>query len=237
MESRQVMQNMEAKRSLFLSHVIHGDTPMYADEGAFSRTMLKSIHDGDTANSERWSMNNHTGTHIDCPRHFYKGAKSLTDFAAEFFIVDRAFHVDLADLCSPGLVFTPSHFETRSIPPDIQALLLKTGFESYRGDRVYWEEGPGYAEELADYFRRRFKQLRFFGFDSISLTSLQNRPLGKRAHLAFLGGDAPILPIEDMHLADLASASRIRRLTVAPLQVDQADGSPVTVIAELADAS
>ena len=77
------------------------------------------------------------------------------------------------------------------------------------------------------------------GFDFVSLSCFQARDLGRRAHRAFLAQRpdgleevaAPILVIEDMHLAELDVAPR--RVVIAPLMYDAADGAPVTVIAEL----
>lgn len=221
-----------SRHHIFLSHSLGCDTPMYANQGSPERERLRRIDNGDSVNSERWSINNHTGTHIDFPRHFFEQGDSLSEFPADFFVAQKTSWIDLSKICRPGLIFGPSHFDALEIPADTEALLLKTGFESYRGQPAYWQENPGYAEELAGYFRTRCPRVRFFGFDSISLTSLTDRPLGRRAHYAFLGEPHPILPIEDMRLSELLPGMVIRRLVIAPLLMHEADGTPVTVVAE-----
>ena len=67
--------------------------------------------------------------------------------------------------------------------------------------------------------------------DFISLTSFQNRPLGRVAHRAFLGGDRPLLLVEDMDLSRLDVHPK--KMICTPLMIEKLDGCPVTVIAEV----
>jgi len=72
------------------------------------------------------------------------------------------------------------------------------------------------------------------GFDAISLTSFQHRELGREAHRAFLCPHKthnPILIIEDMHLEKLTHTPA--SVICGPLMLKDADGVPVTVIAEI----
>ena len=112
-------------------------------------------------------------------------------------------------------------------------LLIRTGYESLRGQDAYWNDNPGLAPELADYLRERFPMLRCVGFDFISVTSWKHRTEGKLAHKAFLApenGGKEIWAIEDMSLND--APENINRVIVAPLMVEDGNGTAVTVIAE-----
>ena len=66
--------------------------------------------------------------------------------------------------------------------------------------------------------------------DLISISSYSNREEGRKAHHAFLNPDEgePILLIEDMKLDTNSSFNKV---IVAPLLIDNADGSPCTVLA------
>ena len=64
-----------------LSHWIDGSSPTYGDQGGFNRESISSIKKGRTANSEFWSFNNHIGTHIDFPKHFFDKGKSSSDYS------------------------------------------------------------------------------------------------------------------------------------------------------------
>ena len=67
--------------------------------------------------------------------------------------------------------------------------------------------------------------------DFISITSYQNREIGRLAHRQFLGGKNPLLLVEDMDLSSLKKTPR--SLICAPLLIENIDGSPVTIIAEI----
>jgi len=227
------MTSTTVRRTVYLSHRLDTDTPMYADEGRFTRETLKCIEHGNTANLERWSLNNHSGTHMDFPRHFFSDAAGLDEFTPDFFMAGEIKWLDLSADCQPRQLIDAARLAQFSLPHATEVLLLKTGHERYRGKKTYWFDNPGYSDDLVAYLRGKCPHLRIFGFDSISLTSYQDRELGKKAHRAFLGAHNPILIIEDMKLSVLESGCGIRRLTIAPLLVANADGSPVTVIAEV----
>jgi len=68
--------------------------------------------------------------------------------------------------------------------------------------------------------------IKAVGIDFISISNLNNRALGKEAHIAFLGNN--VLLIEDMKLSCVHS--NLKTVIVLPLQVEGADGAPCTVI-------
>ncbi|HAG91205.1 MAG TPA: hypothetical protein DCL41_05005 [Bdellovibrionales bacterium] len=112
-------------------------------------------------------------------------------------------------------------------------LLLRTGFEKRRGEESYWNNNPGFLPEVGFWLREEFPKVRAIGFDFISLTCFQKRELGREAHRAFLNpfkDKPPILIVEDMKLAH--APHTLRRIHLAPLMIENADGAPVTVLAE-----
>ena len=113
---------------------------------------------------------------------------------------------------------------------DIELLLIKTGFGNYRGTDRYTLTPPGLSSELASYFRQEFPVLRCVGMDLISVSSYSNREEGRKAHREFLNPKEgqPILLIEDMKL-DVDDV--FKKVIVAPLLIENADGAPCTVIA------
>ena len=65
--------------------------------------------------------------------------------------------------------------------------------------------------------------------DLISISSYSNREEGRKAHHAYLNPKSgkPVLLIEDMKLS---SISHLKKVIVAPLLVDKADGVPCTIL-------
>ena len=82
---------------------------------------------------------------------------------------------------------------------DIEFLIWKSGFGINRERRQYWESQPVIPSSFADIICKKFKNLKIFGFDMISLTSKLDREEGKRIHEKFLC-EYKILIIEDMNL-------------------------------------
>lgn len=206
---------------LFLSYFHEESTPVYGGiKNSISFRSSSSIKNGDTANSFIVSFPNHSGTHIDFPRHFSDRGKSSSDYPAGFWFFDKVGFLN----CEIELV--PEKIV--AVPSDIEMLILKTGFGRNRNQEAYWSSQPVIPASFATLFKKTFPRLRIFGFDLISLTSKLDRPEGKKAHLSFLI-ENDILILEDMNLDHLTESPT--KVIVTPLLLKEADGSPCTVIA------
>lgn len=217
------MVNREPK---FLSHTLSSDSPVYAGnaQNGLGIELCSSIEKGDASNSAKYSLHGHLGTHIDCPRHFIRTGKTVDDYPPGFWFCN---HISLIEVPSaPGLLIAPEHI-SKPLDPASEILLIRTGHEQCRDESKYWKEGPGVHASLAPWLREMCPQMRFIGFDFISLSSYLEREHGRVAHREFLGGEHPILIIEDMHLSELSQAPGT--VLVSPLRVLGADGVPVTV--------
>jgi arylformamidase len=206
---------------IYLSHFIKENTPVYGgDTEVIQLEKIRTISKGDTSNNLKLTFPGHVNTHIDFPYHFHDNGKKSNDYAPINWIFNKVGFIS----CSIEDIENKIAY----LPKDIECLILKTGFEQYRGLEKYWKEQPIINAALATTFKSKFPNLRLFGFDMISLTSKLDRSEGKKAHLAFLI-DNDILILEDMHLAFLEHTPK--QIIVAPLQIDQADGVPCTVLA------
>lgn len=231
---------------IYLSHLISSESPIYGDYSTIEIQPTNSIKKGDTSNNCNLSLTSHSGTHVDAPYHFDEKGKVLDSYLPEFWTCNHPFVIE--QRAEPGEIISIDSLgkELEKIPVKTDLLLIKTGFERYRSysdacDRnTYIFEGPGIAPEIGIWLREN-RRLKFIGFDFISLTSFQNRELGRIAHRAFLSSTPdgcsdpfsypPILIIEDMKLSGLSSIPT--RVTIAPLLYVNADGAPVTVFAEM----
>lgn len=221
-------------RSVYLSYSLNLETPSYGNESTIEIEAVRSIGAGDTSNSSRWRIPNHLGTHIDFPKHFVERGRSVDDYPASFWRFEEVAVIH-TDETEPAMLITKDVIEGKTISPATELLIIVTGFYKLRGAPVYWRENPGFSPDLADCLREVCPEIRVMGFDSISLSSFANRPLGREAHRAFLGGPRPLLPLEDMDLSAIKKGMKIEGVCVAPLRVSNADASPCTVIAEIED--
>jgi arylformamidase len=224
------------RNNINLSHVISQSTPAYGNRDRIFIRDNSSILKGETANSSCWIFsNNHIGTHIDSPRHFSATGKKTQELNINDFFYDKVALVDIP--CSLGILISIEDFkkvEEKIDKPGIELLLIRTGYEQFRTIDKYWNDSPGLAAELADYFRNNYSSLRCVGFDFISLTSWNFRPEGRVSHKAFLCPEdetKTILVIEDMALAHISSG--IKSVVVAPIFVEDGNGGAVTVFADV----
>lgn len=204
-----------------LTHFLAESTPAYG--GVLGSVVIKptrAIKKGDTSNNVYLQFPNHINTHIDFPRHFNVNGKTLNDYQASFWIFQSVAFIQGPVELLPVLV--------EDLPADVDLLIFKTGFGKHRGTEAYWAEQPVIPSTYASTLRNRFPKLRVFGFDMISLTSQLDKTEGKKAHLAFLC-EEDILVLEDMNLDCLNEAPA--QVIIAPLYLNDADGSPCTVFA------
>ena len=170
---------------VLLSHVLKQDTPSYGNRDKVIIRVNSAIKAGETANSSCLVLsNNHIGTHIDVPRHFSIDGKRTIDYPISDYVFEKCQVIDLPKM--NACLIGPNDFNGTDIDSDIELLLIRTGYESLRGQDAYWNDNPGLAPELADCFRERFPKLRCVGFDFISVTSWKHRAEGRLAHKAFL---------------------------------------------------
>lgn len=206
---------------IFLSYFLGENTPAYGGaEGTVLFEKSRSISNGDTSNNLYLKFPNHIGTHIDFPRHFSNTGKSINDYPADFWIFN---HVGFVNSDMDSL-----EENCKDLPKNIEFLIVKTGFGEQREQKVYWAEQPVVPASAAEMLKKRFPDLRVFGFDLISLTSQLDKVEGKKAHLAFLI-EQDILVLEDMNLNNLFKTPE--KVIIVPLQIENADGAPCTILA------
>ena len=212
---------------IYLSHPLSARTPAYAGGLGIEINKMKSMCEGDSCNQLHISMSNHIGTHVDVPAHFVKDGKTITDYAPDDWIYNNCCLIDIP--CKPGQVINDDAIRLAQPDYDCEMLIIRTGFEQYRQDNLYWQQSPVFHRSLGMFFDAQFHQLKAIAFDCISLSSLTDRMMGRESHREVLGRD--ILIFEDVKLSILTQAPTT--VMAFPLLIDQADGAQVTIVAHL----
>jgi len=221
------------KMKVWLSYPISEKTPIYGNGLGFMRKAVNELTKGASCNTEWWQMPNHIGTHLDAPRHFFNNGATIDVYPVDFWHFTKPFLIEIL-LESSEWIGNNKKFS--QVPKDTDLLLIKTGFYKYRSERIYWEDNPGLSPELAIWLRKNRSKIRAVGIDFISISRWQDRVKGREAHKRFLspnGPGNPILLIEDMDLSCVNEVSCINEVWVFPIRVENADGAPCTVIAEV----
>jgi arylformamidase len=215
---------------IWLSHPLATDTPAYGGGKGLELHSSKSIVCGDSCNTATLTLSNHLGSHVDAPRHFYSDGLTVDTYAPDEWIFSSPFLIDIP-LDAPELI-TQEHLSKvlSESSYDADLLLIRTGFEVFRGDRRFWEMGPGLHPDLAAWLGTKFPRLRAVGIDCISVTSFQHRETGRDAHKALLGAGWRLF--EDLALANL-SVGRLLTVIALPLRITHGDGAPCTIMARI----
>lgn len=210
-----------------LSYNLDENTPSYGNRNKLIVNQ-KTITSNDfyVTESEWHFTSNHLGTHIDTPKHFIKDGLSLTDFPTDFWIFNKVECINIPMISGELIEFEQIITKIKN-PLNIELLLIRTGYQNYRGEEKYWNDNPGISSSCSNLLRNNFPSLRGIGFDFISLTSYNFRDDGKQSHFNLLKDNSPFIIIEDMKLSVIES--KIEKIIVAPLFIDGADGSMVTV--------
>lgn len=214
----------------YLSHPLTIDTPSYGNRDQVILDSKSSIALGDTSNTTDVRLtNNHIGTHFDVPKHFYDEGKTITDIDPSEWFFENIKLIDIK--CEEGRLIDIDDIKAHEIPLETDLLIVRTGFENFRDQDVYWNAYPGISERACDYLRSTYQSLRGVGFDFISLTSPLFKPEGKAAHRVLLDEREGqfVLIIEDMKISHLQKDPE--KIVLAPLLLDRGNGGPVTILA------
>jgi arylformamidase len=220
------------QKIIYLSHILDEATPSYANKSPFQMEKRRSMCCGDVANDSYLHMSAHLGTHVDMPVHFHQDAQSIVHYEAKFWFFNNPIVIEVKP---QGLILYDEIIEqletcAREQLEACDILIVKTNIELKRGNVAFWEENPGFSPALYDYFKKNIPNLRILGFDSISLSSYQNRDIGREAHQKFLNPQGPILPLEDMKLDAINAHTNFQKIVVSPLRIAGCDGLPCTVL-------
>ena len=216
-------------KTIYLSHSISEQTPLYGGEKAISIERRSEISKGASSNTKFLKFPNHSGTHIDFPNHFSDSGKTINDYSPSFWNISNVFVIDYR--AQAGEIINDVVLQYNIIPANTEFLIIKTSFGDNRKKKVYWENNPGLDPLLAKIIKKQCPNIKIIGFDFISVSSYQNRILGREAHKKFLIENG-ILLIEDMKLDEI-NGRNISSITALPLMIDNIDGAPITIIAEL----
>lgn len=217
---------------LFLGYPQRADAPSPPAIPTIELSPFMTIA-ADGANVTMMRLTSHTGTHMDAPKHVIEGGLAISDFAAQEYVFE---HPHLIDLPLPDAAVVQATDLAPFVDGTQEAdlLLFRFGYGAVRraDPARYSVKSPGFGVESAAFLREKWPRLRGLGMDVPSLSCIEYLDETMAAHHVLLGGEGRrFIVIEDMNLEQ--DLSRLSRVFVAPLLVEQMDGAPVSVIAEL----
>ena len=218
---------------IYLSYTLDGKTPTYVNRNKFLVEKKSNISLGDVANDSTINTTVHIGTHIDMPYHFFENGQTIEDFDVDYFRFSNILIIDFFPdniIIKNDLIAILEKTDNKS---KYDFLIVKTNICHRRNEDIFWEYNYGFHPDIAFYLQENFKNIRVIGFDSISVSSITDRMIGRASHKAFLNPKNPILLLEDMDLNNINKQTKIKNIIVAPLRISKCDGLPCTIIAEM----
>jgi len=170
-------------------------------------------------NESCFSLNTHSGTHIDVPYHFTDSGKRVGDIPLERLMGDA-----LVIECREQKLITPEFLSGIDIPPGCTRMLFKTrnSFDNIIEQERFREDYVALSPEGAEWIVRN--NIDLVGIDYLSIQSFGED--GDRTHKTLLENEVLILEGLDLRKVNTG----IYKLVALPLSIPEAEGAPVRAI-------
>ncbi|MCS7038193.1 MAG: cyclase family protein [Anaerolineae bacterium] len=133
-------------------------------------------------NAQYIQTSNHMGTHLDAPRHFVTGGKTIDQIPLEW-LYGPGVIVDLSDMLDELDIFRPEDIEARVEVREGDILFIHTGWHRYSqfgetpDEEKYIHRHPGPHYSICDWLLS--KKIHLWGVDMISTDHPMNLPIGR----------------------------------------------------------
>jgi arylformamidase len=133
-------------------------------------------------NAQYIQTSNHMGTHLDAPRHFVTGGRTIDEIPLDW-LCGPGVIVDLRDEMSDLALYTPELIESKVEVRDGDILVLHTGWGRFAqfgeapDEERYVHMHPGPHRDMVPWLLER--KIRIWGLDAISTDHPMNLPIGR----------------------------------------------------------
>jgi arylformamidase len=226
-------------RLLLLSHPLRADAPTWpGNRSAAAVELVHSYAAGDHDVTTALELYSHSGTHVDTPWHFNPDGPAAWQLPIGAFAFDAPVVLEVPK--PDGGFITRADLEPHAAALESADLaLLRTGWSALRtaDPERYVHAGPLLHPDAAHWLIDAHPRLRAIATDAISIGSPREPEASVETHHILTGLGRTdgrfVLIYEDV--AIVPEAARATRVYGWPLLVEGADGSPVTLVAELPD--
>jgi arylformamidase len=195
------------------------DGPLWPNDPPPSVTLMKSVEGGYRCNVTRLDTGVHFGTHLDAPRHFIEGGRTVDELDLSV-LVGPCTVAEVPDVAAIG----PEHLDALDLAPDATRLLLKTRNSAFWDDPTheFRKDFTALTADAAQWVVDR--RIRLIGIDYLSIQLFDDAV--STTHLVLLG--AEVIIVEGLDLRAVGPGDY--HLTCLPMKLAGADGAPVRAI-------
>ena len=169
------------KKIYDLSQPLNQDAPFWPYYPPFEVKYIKRKAEHGV-NAQYIQTSNHMGTHLDAPRHFVTGGKTIDQIPVDW-LYGSGVIVDLSDEITDLDLYTPEMIEKRVEVREGDILLLYTGWSKFAqfGDTPdeerYIHLHPGAHRDMVTWLLD--KKIHIWGVDCISTDHPMDLPIGR----------------------------------------------------------
>jgi kynurenine formamidase len=211
-----------------LSYTLEPGMPAWPTQARYGSVVYESYDLGDAALHSMITLSEHTGTHIDAPKHYIPRACPIDELPLKS-VMGRGVHIDALGLKARGL------FDAKAV----KAFEQKNG-EIKKGDIVmfrfgwddkyriqpqsseYLKDWPGISKDCAEYLAE--KEIKAAGCDCLSIDAFGS---ADEAHHVLLGKGIPIIE----NIKNLKALPVFSYVIGLPNKFKGGSGSPLRLIA------
>lgn len=205
--------------------MIYTDLTMsYSDEiPGFGISPARNIIE-DGWNATTLQIYSHSGTHMDAPKHFDVGSKTIDQFEIREFISDRAWVIDLSTVNESHLITLSDvkdqllHFQKGD------SILLRTDWYKRFGTDVYRNKLPRLSRDLAQWMATN--EVGMLGVEPPSVADVNNIEEVTIIHTILLPS---VIIIEGLCNLDRLKSKMVTFIAL-PLKIKGGDGAPCRAI-------
>jgi len=220
-----------------LTHTVHADTPVWPGNPRPAFDTVVTV-ENDGFYSRNWTVNEHTGTHMDAPAHFIAGGTTADALELSNFIVPIAV-IDISEKAAadPDATVTVADIEAYEAKhgtlPAGAMVMMYSGWDSRFDDESAVQnmdaDGvmhfPGFSGEAADFLIAE-RDISGVGVDTLSLDPGNDASFS--THVTILGaGGYGLENVANLSAIPAAGA----HLIVGALKMEDASGGPVRLMA------
>jgi kynurenine formamidase len=212
-----------------LSYTLEEGMPAWPTQARYGSTVYESYDYGDEALHSGIILSEHTGTHIDAPRHFVSGGRPIDEMPPSA-VMGRGVKIDALGKVKRGLLTMGEILGFEEKNGEIKAgdiVMLRFGWDEKYGLQPgcadFLRDWPGLDKEAAGYLAE--KRAAAVGCDTLSLDAYGQD--GSPCHHILLGQNIPIIE----NLCNLSQIPIFTYVFGLPNKFKGGSGSPIRIVA------
>ena len=201
-----------------ISVPISDTIPVYTDDAQVSITRAADFDRGDSMTLSNLALGAHTGTHLDAPRHFIRGGKTIEQLDLDTLIGP----VRVVELAAVEREISAADLDAVKLPAGMQRILFKTRSNALWAKPGFQPDFVGVGRDAAQWLVEH--GVRLVGIDYLSI-EIFGRPDFPTHHILLGAG---VIVLEGLDLRNVEPGDY--QLICLPIKLQGVEGAPARAV-------